>query len=713
MAKKRPPKKQILSIQGFDTEHLRQTNEYMKMIDAIYNNAVADFAKIADRLNVNTDKPFAFKDYPTAKNKVNEIISQLSNNLKTVVYQGSRKQWLYANEKNDAFLESIFDTTKIKKTTLAKYQDRNLEALKTFQTRKTNGLDLSERIFNYSGQMKTQMEMAIDLAIGDGLSAQSLSRELKQYLVDPDKLFRRVRDKHGVLQLSKNAQAFNPGQGKYRSSHKNAMRLARTEINMAYRESDHLRWKQLDFVTGFEVKLSNSHKIYDICDILKGNYPKNFKFIGWHPQCYSDDTEVMTNFGWKLFKDLLKDDLIMSLNPETRQPEYVKYAEYVEYHREGDMVRFSNKSLDMLVTPDHKMVYLGKQKGDIRENKLAQDYSKNHGGLYRSSEYRFPDVRKTMIGNYEIDFNVFAEFMAYYLADGSLSHTRKNQLYISQTKTHDPETYSKIELCLSKMPFKYTPLSDKFYIRDADLYEYLKQFGKSIDKHVPDEIKNSSPNQIKIFLDAYISCDGHVRKSKPFIGNKGTMFKSDKDERVYFTSSDQMASDLGELLLKIGHRPSYNLQKTKGIEVKHNNGTYTGNKDLWRVSECYSKTSTVFNKEIVQYSGMVYDVQLEKNHILYVRRNGKCVWGSNCMCHAIPILLSPEEFDKDELSELRSAINGTEYKPFQSPNTITEMPKGFKDWVKENAERSQGWKSQPYWIKDNFSGGKLSGGLDI
>jgi hypothetical protein len=71
----------------------------------------------------------------------------------------------------------------------------------------------------------------------------------------------------------------------YRSSYKNAVRLARTENNMAYRSSDHERWQQLDFVVGVEIRLSNNHPVSDICDELKGKYPKDFTFTGWHPQC--------------------------------------------------------------------------------------------------------------------------------------------------------------------------------------------------------------------------------------------------------------------------------------------------------------------------------------------------------------------------------------------------------------------------------------------
>ena len=278
-------KKKVFSFEGFDQAHYMTTEAYAKAIDSLYNKAVDDFSRMASRLNVDPSKPFSFSDYPTAKIESQRITSDLAGKIYTVITEGSRKQWLYANEKNDAFLDSILDTSKISEKLLKKYQDRNLDALAAFQGRKTDGLGLSDRVWNYASQFKDQMELGIDIGLGDGKSAQTLSQDLRQYLVDPDKLFRRVRDKHGNLQLSKKAKAFHPGQGKYRSSYKNAMRLTRSEINMSYRESDHLRWLQLDFVSGYEVKLSNRHRITDICDVLVGKYPKTFKFTGWHPQC--------------------------------------------------------------------------------------------------------------------------------------------------------------------------------------------------------------------------------------------------------------------------------------------------------------------------------------------------------------------------------------------------------------------------------------------
>lgn len=64
------------------------------------------------------------------------------------------------------------------------------------------------------------------------------------------------------------------------------MRVARTETNLAYRRADHDPWQQMDFVLGQKIQLSHSHPKKDICDKLQGDYPAEFVFDGWHPQCF-------------------------------------------------------------------------------------------------------------------------------------------------------------------------------------------------------------------------------------------------------------------------------------------------------------------------------------------------------------------------------------------------------------------------------------------
>lgn len=280
-------KTRVFSFKGFDNAHYRATEQYAALVSELYNRATAEIAKYAAKGNYNLDKPFSFADYPKTREKVQEVINQLSANVEAVVEKGSRRQWLFANKKNDEFISSIMDTSKLSKARLVKYQDRNLDALKAFQGRKVDGMNLSQRVWKYTKQYQEQIEIGLDVGLGEGRSAAQLSRDLRQNLQNPNALFRRVRDKRGNLVLSKAAKAFHPGQGVYRSAYKNAMRLTRSEINMSYRESDWLRWQSLDFIVGFEVRRSNKEPKCKckLCERLVGRYPKTFKFKGWHPQC--------------------------------------------------------------------------------------------------------------------------------------------------------------------------------------------------------------------------------------------------------------------------------------------------------------------------------------------------------------------------------------------------------------------------------------------
>lgn len=275
------------SIQAFDNAHYRTTEQYARAVDRLFDVATKEITQAATRGKIDPEKPFSFDDYPKIKGVMQEVTVQLADRLTTTIETGSKKQWLFACKKNDGFIASIFNTTKLSKARLNKMQDRNLDALQAFQGRKVEGLNLSERVWKYVGQYREQMETALDAGLGEGRSAQQLARDVKQNLKDPNRLFRRVRDKRGNLVLSKAARAFHPGRGVYRSSVKNAQRLTRSEINMAYRESDWQRWQSLDFVVGYEIVRSNHEPLCDcdICARLVGRYPKTFKFIGWHPQC--------------------------------------------------------------------------------------------------------------------------------------------------------------------------------------------------------------------------------------------------------------------------------------------------------------------------------------------------------------------------------------------------------------------------------------------
>lgn len=287
----------------WDARNKRNMAAVQRAIDELFKELSREAALIASVVSVDGQKPFSFDDYPMTKQRVDRLLRDMRNGVQTVVLNGIDLGWQLGNDKNDALADDYFgvNVSELSPEQQRRYYTNNAEAQAAFKTRRENGLNLSDRVWRYSDQFKDEIEMGIDIGLGEGLDADELSRRLRSYLREPHKLFRRVRDKYGNLHLSKAAKAYHPGRGVYRSSYKNARRLAATETNIAYRTSDYERYQQLDFVVGIRIELSNNHTLngvpfYDICDELsaplgsnatkgRGCYPKDFKFTGWHPLC--------------------------------------------------------------------------------------------------------------------------------------------------------------------------------------------------------------------------------------------------------------------------------------------------------------------------------------------------------------------------------------------------------------------------------------------
>lgn len=301
---------QMKKLNKYDLRHKRNIKVYELQMDAIYREAIREAVSISGTVGqIKPDTLFSFDDYPITRKRIENLMSGLKSRMQAVVLNGINAEWTLANNKNSELANRVFgkNVGKLSEAQYRRYYSTNEEAREAFTQRKTGGLNLSQRVWRYTEQFKEEIEMGLDVGIRSGQSADDLSRDLRQYLKQPDKLFRRVRDEHGQLQLSKRAAAYHPGQGVYRSSYKNARRLAATETNIAYRTSDHLRWQQMDFVVGIEIHLSNNHTLngkpfHDICDELQGRYPKDFVFKGWHPHCRCFATSIL-----KTQEEIVKD----------------------------------------------------------------------------------------------------------------------------------------------------------------------------------------------------------------------------------------------------------------------------------------------------------------------------------------------------------------------------------------------------------------------
>lgn len=271
------------------TAHYARIERYIALIDSIFVQAGKKATTLARSVGHNGERLFSFKDYPKIKSSFDELMRKMASDIQAVIINGITAEWSESNLKNDDLTRSILGKRLSDKAITSdkykKFFQGNNDALKAFLSRKDSGMNLSSRVWNMTQKYKSDLELALSISMSEGKSAAELSRDIRAYLNEPSKLFRRVRNQYGELTLSKSAKSYHPGDGVYRSSYKNAMRLARTEINMAYRTADHVRWQQLDYVVGYEVKRSGRGYSCSVCEALAGKYPKWFKFVGFHPNC--------------------------------------------------------------------------------------------------------------------------------------------------------------------------------------------------------------------------------------------------------------------------------------------------------------------------------------------------------------------------------------------------------------------------------------------
>lgn len=266
-------------------------DQYVARVQSIYDELSLQTARIAEMTAYDGGVPFLFADYPEVGQLVEDLKTQFVGEMRGLVMSGTSAEWKRSNVLQDLLAKKVlkYYDAQIDGEAERVYFQANSDAMRAFQNRAENGWSLSDKLWNQSGNYVREMEFAISSAIEKGMSAVTLSKRLSQYLSDFDRLKADYGEKYG--------QAVDCADCEYRS-----IRLARSEINMAYRAAEQERWKQFDFITGYEIKLSGSHPREDICDFMVGQYPKDFVFSGWHPNCLCMCLPIIMNEDdyWKM-----------------------------------------------------------------------------------------------------------------------------------------------------------------------------------------------------------------------------------------------------------------------------------------------------------------------------------------------------------------------------------------------------------------------------
>lgn len=361
--------------------------------------------------------------------------------------------------------------------------------------------------------------------------------------------------------------------------------------------------------------------------------------------CYDDKTEVLTKDGWKLFKDLTDGDVFYSLNTETLEAEYVNANRRFEYDYDGDMYEVDAQSVNLKITPNHNVLcstsYENKKwmleeiqnvadakrvlmkKNCVPISGKKEEYFRlNDLVIQRANQFGGYDVT---LNGYSIPTNDFMRILGFYLSDGYAVHSGDH--YFIGFSKGDKKLLEEYKVILDEFVAGKTRIikdrsSWKLEVEDRQLYEFFSPFGNCYKKRIPSYVWDYDFSHLSYLYKGF--WDGDFNKA----GN------------AIFTASEKMADDLQRLFLHLGVSATKSVcdrigRRSCGVDADGNPYDITTRSIQYIVTvnraknEPIVKSNTHNNFKITHYDGKVYCVELEKNHTLYVRRNGRTVWSGN------------------------------------------------------------------------------------
>lgn len=314
----------MAGLNFYDRQHIQKILIQQNNIATIFNEFILQVAPFLSQWQERNTANVWIRNLVVEKN-VDRALEQLQSSLLANISSFQIDAWKRSDMKNEDFIKQYIKGMSINANVKQGMFYRNAEALKVLSNGfDARGNDLSSAVWNIADNAKTQLEFYLKSGLSGGRNANQISSDVRQLLDKPDKRFHRVKDKKtGNLVLSQPMKDYHPGQGVYRSAKMNALRLTATTTNTAYRSADYDRWSKQDFVLGIKIQRSaNNRGPCRICDSMVGEYPKIFKFTGFHPFCICFATPIVMEpeeLADYLVDDIIPEDKVIIDIPEKAQ----------------------------------------------------------------------------------------------------------------------------------------------------------------------------------------------------------------------------------------------------------------------------------------------------------------------------------------------------------------------------------------------------------
>ncbi len=410
--------------------------------------------------------------------------------------------------------------------------------------------------------------------------------------------------------------------------------------------------------------VANSHGM-----LVAGTGDKSEDVIGFF--CYDEETRVVTKEGPKSYNELSEGDVVFSYDRESNLVVESKVDGVHVFDHDGLMVRFTSDNLDLMVTPNHRMLVRSSSNGELARTRvefrtaeecLERKYTvipvpqgwSGKPGVSATLTLQFSQrhIKKTV----EVTIEDALYLLGLFIGDGSATRGKMVVPVVSSLsqreraaapcdsrghflqlapgqrqqsmKTYD--TYEtdfslpmsskegareRLVQILEKYGIGYSLTRNLVRIPSKEVYTFFLQCGHGAkDKHIPRWALEYPAHQLSFLLQGLKDSDGN--HSNP--------------TQVYHTSSGSLKDDFVELCAKLGRFPTV---RTRPARVSQYGGKSIRSSAQYEISYSLrgknSRWVTNSRARKVHHVGKVWCPSVPPHENILVERNGRYVFCGN------------------------------------------------------------------------------------
>ena len=374
--------------------------------------------------------------------------------------------------------------------------------------------------------------------------------------------------------------------------------------------------------------------------------------------CFDQNTEILTNNGWRKFDTIQSYDRAYTYNIEKDIIELCDIDNVIKYNYEGNLYYADNKHVNFAVTDEHRMlVRYDSHKYKRRNNKNISEKGQKYFDSLKTNndnyhiekcidiykKRRFFKVAGKKYNNNNYDVNILRLCMAV-ISDGYLTFCSKTGKFhgvgFNLKKERDK---NELEDILKNLGWHYTKTYSKTHDRTGTVGVYQYFINSSLsqevyeiigkEKKIPRWFLTLKTDILKTLVITYSKFDGTIDNRQRCNGI--TIFSKD-EENIDILQLMCVFSNMRCVKKEFKNR-EVKICGYKKIMPYFYHLYITTNSNESRVNEdCYHK---------FYYKGIVWCIK-NKNTTCIIRRNGKISIQGNCLGEAADFLVAGKTVDE-------------------------------------------------------------------